>query len=68
MKNKKSSKQYQVQHAAPKVIMLPYFKRHLNQVADDEESKLVRVFFATGNYRHPVQYMRLIRKRNTTNK
>jgi len=68
MKSKKSSKHHHVEDAAPKIIALPYFKKHKTEVNGDEESTLVRIFFKTGNHRHPVQHWRLIRKRNTTNK
>jgi hypothetical protein len=68
MKNKKSVKHQQGMHLPPKEIVMPHFHKHLKNMNKDEESKIVRVFFSTGNHRHPVQYWRLIRKRNTTNK
>jgi hypothetical protein len=61
MKNKKSSKHYHVEHAAAKVIPMKDTEQTINA---DEEVTLVRVFYKTGNHRHPVQYWKLVRNKN----
>jgi hypothetical protein len=65
MKVKKSSHHHHILKAAVQFIVVKNLHKSKQQVSEDEEATMVRMFYKTGSHRYPVQYWKLVRKKGT---
>jgi hypothetical protein len=64
MKGKKPGKRHQKASTGEQFIVLKDLHKHKHKETENEVSTMVRVFYSTGNHRHPVQYWKMIRNKN----